>query len=618
MALHSDDSERLRLKIQPQPPKFPFKSHAFEITMYLVDGADQLRTGIKLPLQVDLVIGDKPSDRRLLRVDPSTKPVIETNGMCKLKVAIEETSMAHGNKKMYLSITPGDNRYDIASVVSTEMTVIRHRLVIQEELPDLWYKDEGGRDKCMLLPVHLVDQSNNPVGTRPVPLRVTLLYDNEHAVLKQDILKMSPDSQRVIDQHGKAVLKLRIEDVSKNHQGQAFRLKVEADTAQSPINFDVAYDLSTPISVRSKRNKRRGPSTTSASLSLKTSHLLPGEPHGSSPTNLDLISPSEEQRKRQRQDLEIPTSSAKMNPSMESVLSWTGSVVQGLQHLEWQPIGFETKPDGSMDRDRPIYRCPACWRYKDTLTFDTQQHDAKCLIANLLLTYATETVHHYDALLKLTDKIQERSKGFPSSTPTQSNSSNNSMYPTNTNKPSNNPMTVAANTGPPTLQRGITDMVNSLDVPPNLFRGNSTNLADFSELLEDSNGTNFLAPTSNEVSLAIEVQVYCVLAKMSVLSNNAYAGFPAFDMGLHLLGFYQESNDTPTTQIVFCPINDIHGITNYEVQRFQMMVRQELKEESKAVFRLDRFSNDLNKLKENVMFFHWETNKERQVPQWVM
>ncbi|KDO17938.1 hypothetical protein SPRG_16649 [Saprolegnia parasitica CBS 223.65] len=331
-----------------------------------------------------------------------------------------------------------------------------------------------------------------------------------------------------------------------------------------------------------------------------------------------------------------------MNPSMESVLSWTGSVVQGLQHLEWQPIGFETKPDGSMDRDRPIYRCPACWRYKDTLTFDTQQHDAKCLIANLLLTYATETVHHYDALLKLTDKLQERSgnKGFvapstTSGTAKSNGSSNNANSNNNNNTNSNNngptpqsmPMygkpptgmaSSAAATGPPQLQRGITDMVNSLDVPPNLFRGNSSSLAEFSELLDDSNGNSFMAPTSSEVSLAIEVQVYCVIARMSALSNNAYAGFPAFDMGLHLLGFYQESQDTSTTQIVFCPINDVHGISTYEVQRFQMMVRQELKEESKAVFRLDRFSNDLNKLKENVMFFYWETNKERQVPQWVM
>ncbi|OQR87592.1 hypothetical protein ACHHYP_08473 [Achlya hypogyna] len=617
MALHEDGhDERLRLKIQPQPPKFPFKGHPFEITVYLVDGSDHLRTGIKMPLQVDLVIGDKAGDRRMLRIDPSTKPLIDGDGMCKLKLSIEETSMAHGNKKFLLSISPAGGGHEMNPVLSNDMTVIRHRLVIQEELPELWYKDEGGRDKCMLLPVHLVDHNNNTVGSRPVPLRVTLLYENEHPVLKQDILKMSPDSQRVIDQHGKAVLKLRIEDVSKNHQGQAFRLKVEADTAQSPINFDVAFDLSTTISVRSKRNKRRGPQTSSALGGLKAPHIITGEGH-SSPTNLDLVSPSDvDHRKRARQELDVP-SSTKMNPSMESVLSWTGSVVQGLQHLEWQPIGFETKPDGSMDRDRPIYRCPACWRYKDTLTFDTQQHDAKCLIANLLLTYATDTVHHYDALLKLTDKLQERSAtNAPSVAQAKPAAQAMPMYGGGMNKPA--PMAAAAASGPPQLQRGITDMVNSLDVPPNLFRGNSSSLAEFSELLDDASGSTFLPSTSSEVSLAIEAQVYCVIARMSALSNNAYAGFPAFDMGLHLLGFYQESNDSSTTQIVFCPINDVHGISNYEVQRFQMMVRQELKEESKAVFRLDRFSNDLTKLKENVMFFHWETNKERQVPQWVM
>lgn len=36
---------QLRLKIQPQPPKFPFRDHPFEITVYLVDSADHLKSG---------------------------------------------------------------------------------------------------------------------------------------------------------------------------------------------------------------------------------------------------------------------------------------------------------------------------------------------------------------------------------------------------------------------------------------------------------------------------------------------------------------------------------------------------------------------------------------------
>lgn len=45
------DLVQLRLKIQPQPPKFPFRDHPFEITVYLVDPADHLKSGyVAFPL----------------------------------------------------------------------------------------------------------------------------------------------------------------------------------------------------------------------------------------------------------------------------------------------------------------------------------------------------------------------------------------------------------------------------------------------------------------------------------------------------------------------------------------------------------------------------------------
>ena len=46
------------------------------------------------------------------------------------------------------------------------------------------------------------------------------MYDNMHRVQNQEILKLSPDSKLVIDEHGKATLRVRIEEVSKNHQKQ--------------------------------------------------------------------------------------------------------------------------------------------------------------------------------------------------------------------------------------------------------------------------------------------------------------------------------------------------------------------------------------------------------------
>lgn len=68
--------------------------------------------------------------------------------------------------------------------------------------------------------VHLLGSTGEEVKSRRVPLRLVLMYENMHRVHNQEILKLSPDSKLVIDEHGKATLRVRIEEVSKNHQKQ--------------------------------------------------------------------------------------------------------------------------------------------------------------------------------------------------------------------------------------------------------------------------------------------------------------------------------------------------------------------------------------------------------------
>lgn len=68
--------------------------------------------------------------------------------------------------------------------------------------------------------VHLLGPAGDEVKSRRVPLRLVLMYENNHRVHNQEILKLSPDSKLVIDEHGKATLRVRIEEVSKNHQKQ--------------------------------------------------------------------------------------------------------------------------------------------------------------------------------------------------------------------------------------------------------------------------------------------------------------------------------------------------------------------------------------------------------------
>jgi hypothetical protein len=634
---------------------------------------------INVPLNVELYSADKmvPIEKQILHVDASTKPIIQGDGICKLRLRISECSMAMGNRKFVVHISAAKNAgsdLTVVPAVTTEMTVIQHRLMIQENLPDLWYKDEGGRDKCMTLPIFLVNEKGERVQNRQVPLRVTLLYESEHPVLKQDILKMSPDCQRLIDNSGRALLKLRIEDVSKNHQGQAFRLKVEADTAQSPMNFDVAYDLSSTISVRSKRNKRRPLKNPGMSI---THHIIAGASNPASATSSPSSNPDteanlssmnsfpSEERDPKRLRLSPSTGSGQaggpkattLTGSMESILSWTGAVVNGLHQLEWQTVGYESKSDGTADPERPIYRCPACWRYKDVMTYETAQHDTKCLIANLLLAYATDTMGHLDYVLKSIEQFpailaahkNAKSMGdvtngsnVPSlispqhmglsdpSTPQHMLANASAMMMSQamstTSSAGHFAMTNSTSTtsAPPSLSRGLTDIMSGMDTPV-LMRGNSGGLSEFMRQLDDQDGNETsqmyfqnMANQSNgsnsQVAEAIEIQVFYVLARMITLNATNAIGFPAFDAAMNLLGFYQEARESSTTEVVFVPVSDIPAITQVEIVQTQRLLRTELKENSSAVHTLARCNNDLVKLKEDVILFHW--NAKDRAPTW--
>ncbi|EGZ17736.1 hypothetical protein PHYSODRAFT_255846 [Phytophthora sojae] len=681
-------NERLRLKIQPSPPKFPYRDDPFELTVYLVDPADHLKSGITVPLNVELYAAEKmmPVEKDILHIDPSTKPVMNGDGICKLRVSISECSMALGNRKFVIHISAAATKdtmnLNVSPAVTSEMTVIQHRLLIQEKLPELWYKDEGGRDKCMTLPIFLVNAKNERVGNRPVPLRVTLLYENEHPVLKQDILKMSPDCQRTIDSTGKAVLKLRIEDVSKNHQGQAFRLKVEADTAQSPLNFDVAYDLSSSISVRSKRNKRRPGKNAPAQI---THHIIAGASTPMSTTSSPASNAEHEmmlagafgtaaftaddRRKRMRTGGGSaspgtprvggsPQSGNSLTGAMESILTWTGGVVNGLHQLEWQTVGYESKSDGTADPERPIYRCPACWRYKDVMTYETAQHDTKCLIANLLLTYATDTMGHLDFVLKGIERFPamiasaqaaaQKAAAKPMGQMQNQNAGTPSLVsPQNAGMMGVNPLTDDAMSSAMMMNSSMGStatsnqfsMTNSssamatatsglagMEGPPGLFRNNSGGLTEFMRSLDDqdSNDPMFyqnLAASGNgsaggsQIADAIEMQVFYVVARMVTLNSSNAIGFPAFDMNMNLLGFYQEGRENATTEVVFVPVSDIPAISQGEIMETQRLLQGELKGNSPAVHTLARCNNDLVKLKEDVILFHWNA-KDRITPKW--
>lgn len=109
-----------------------------------------------------------------------------------------------------------------------------HQLVLANDRAweEEWYKDEGGRDKCIFLGVELLDSAGNLVTTRRVPLKVrkstsslsasivftkastvqvTLCYQSGAEVARQDILKLVEAEHAIA--HGRSDIRARIDEV---------------------------------------------------------------------------------------------------------------------------------------------------------------------------------------------------------------------------------------------------------------------------------------------------------------------------------------------------------------------------------------------------------------------
>ena len=201
-------SSKYWLSVQPQPPRHPFVRSFFPVKIVLVDSKRNLKSGWQLQLQVELLYENGeivPNQSRHVEVyghDDSRPIILPASGSIDLKVRVLSCSKDHELKSMFLRFSGHPIDKSVPSYVtimpatSTIMTVIRHRLRITEQPPQLWYKDEGGRDRCMAITGLMVDEHEQPVQGREVPLKVLLCYEGDDCteVKNQQILQMPTDS----------------------------------------------------------------------------------------------------------------------------------------------------------------------------------------------------------------------------------------------------------------------------------------------------------------------------------------------------------------------------------------------------------------------------------------
>jgi hypothetical protein len=265
---------RWRFKVDPQPPQNPFVNEWFELSIFLVNQAGVLQPGHAVPIVLELFVEgestpmvesgmDRPHSGGIVAIDPSTKPVIEAStATARLRVKVCELSMNRNNRKFCFVIKrqpgprPASLPHDVNPIMTRGFLVVNARIKITNQLPAVWFKDQGGRDKSIDIDLELHGPQGLVTG-QEVPVKCVLLYEDFQTVLSQDALQPLPATLLSIGPSGKATIRIRIEDVSKNHQSKNFRIRVEPDASKSPMHYDKSSDVTSAVLVRSKLNRRQ-------------------------------------------------------------------------------------------------------------------------------------------------------------------------------------------------------------------------------------------------------------------------------------------------------------------------------------------------------------------------
>ncbi|KAL4172247.1 co-chaperone [Phytophthora ramorum] len=396
-----------------QVPTYVYQNVSFQATVKLVDDHQAKVCGVRKPLQVSLrfhdtydLVEDQDATLQLVSqasIDPNT-------GLALLSMTLHTLTATCDGRNFCLEVRSSDA--DIESVFSSPVNVVKEKLHVVTQPPDVWFKDEGGREKCMAVSLTLVPAPGAYLEDRVVPLDVRLLYESGNAVLNQSILRLFPDMRPNMT-HGRVTISFRIDDVSKNHQGQSFMLEIGPEQQDGSSMFqDIAPTRTSVIAIRSKRNKRKlnaqaaavaasggfgmRASPRSVAGTPRTPYMAMAGGAQNSPqmgANGMMIEPHP-QRARKYMATSGPMGYGMMQQPMGS-MSWSShlmqpnaSVVSPMQPptpqsqqapvqtpasgagnspgaVEWALGGFEIHPDGSMNTARPIYRCPQCRRLND-------------------------------------------------------------------------------------------------------------------------------------------------------------------------------------------------------------------------------------------------------------
>ncbi|KAF0720265.1 Aste57867_452 [Aphanomyces stellatus] len=302
-----------------------------------------------------------------------------------VQTCIKDEESPLGKRKRIFPPTPMDSKPRISpktSLTNLESTV---QVKILEQPPRVWYRDQKGRRTIFSMAVAIAEPAGH--GERLLTLdrtsgyfTTTLLYENGFVHMSQSLISLTHlfrtevADKRIVelrsgtfyDPNTTSVnMEVRITDISKNHQNQKFRVRVNYVCP----NMTVASAVSEPIHVLSKHVKKSLPTEIHLMKSIDVS--------ASSASSEDIATPVQTP----------PIDSSPVEPTSASSSSsggppfklanhmsmsrWCTTALNVLKHVEWAP--GERKVE---------FKCPMC----QTVTRDraTAAHDESCLLKMLL------------------------------------------------------------------------------------------------------------------------------------------------------------------------------------------------------------------------------------------
>mmetsp|Transcript_10643 Transcript_10643/g.31111 ORF Transcript_10643/g.31111 Transcript_10643/m.31111 type:complete len:796 (+) Transcript_10643:32-2419(+) len=283
----------------------------------------------------------------------------------------------------------------------TQLVNYKIRATVESDWESIWYKDEGGRDKCMEVSVAIYDKDGQLKTGENIPLKPVLCYDvsggaPESKVGNQEILRTLGTANIVLDKDtGRTKLRFRVEDVSKNHQGQNFCLKVAPDIGTKRYK-DIAPAFTPAVNVRSKRNKRsRGGSNRQPSGRNENTGRSTDSPNATRQRLSGVFGGGQEGLRPGGQGATLnPNNADALQQAMRGIIGWADLVVNEIYPLMWQVLGYQQHEDGSgPDYTRPYHNMP----------------NPNGVITRILNAYTDQVRGHLRVLLSAVEEAQASS-----------------------------------------------------------------------------------------------------------------------------------------------------------------------------------------------------------------